>query len=409
MSKRGLTMEEASAAAELPSELRNLQKPTPPKWFDKEPPLPIYIVDPYLQAGENAVVAGAGGVGKNFFLLSMTVSICTGTPFYGYHVPQKRRVLYVMAERSTASFRRRLYKVTQALLPQGDERKQFKRDLMENCVVRILSGEHLSLIEFEHGQWVPAVAAVDELIAELRKAKIEVMILDPMSRLHGGDENDNSAMSAFTKALERISQATGCSIVLVHHTGKSGSGDQYGFRGASAIGDNTSEMIILSKVEGENRKRLNLAQLDASERSNDIVLVHHARCSDGRAASDLYLIRSDNGVLVEGAGIGISEPQLMAIKIWAGDKEFTKREFTAAHRVWGMRISRDEARRIYSQLITAGRFAFTGGKRGKGKFVRFVDGRITAAHCPPIATADEPQSGIGGGSRRSSKKGAVQK
>lgn len=358
----------AADMEQLPKVLRNLANPTT-WWLDEEPPLPVYVIDPYLQLGETAVIAGANSVGKSYFSIPAFIAIGTGGDFFGLAVPQKRRAMYVMLERSKHSLHRRLRKVAHALMPGDEKRKQFRRDLEKNCRVYPLAGEDIYLVEQVGGQWEPKYELIDALITAMKAAGIEVLFLDPMRALHGAPENDNAAMSAFTKALERIVQATGCSIVLIHHSGKNGTGDQYGFRGASAIGDNTSEMIILSKVEGDERKRLALSALSIEERHNDIVKVHHARCSDGRPAPDLYLVRSDNGVLLRRDLTGgvVGDDQRVAIAAWARDREFTMREFRDARGTWGIRIAKQEAERIFTELITTEYLRYTGETRKGGK------------------------------------------
>jgi hypothetical protein len=318
-----------SGASTLPAALRDL-KPVDAAWYKDKPPDPEFVVTPYLQIGESGLIVGEAGVGKSIFSLTMHASIGTGIAFFRYPIPQPRKTLYLMCERHEQSLRRRWYKVTRATAEslEPGTRKRFERLLHENCFLKAIAGEALSLIEFVHQQWQPALAVVDALIAELKAAGITVLFLDPLSRLHGGDENHASVAAAITKALERIVQHAGCSVMLVHHTGKTSSGGMYSARGSSVFNDNTSENIVLSLVEEGDRKKLSLVALEPHEVNYDLVRAHHARCSDGRPADDLYLVRNGKTGLLRQINVckksadEVLDDSMSAIRKWAAKPEY---------------------------------------------------------------------------------------
>jgi hypothetical protein len=350
----------------LPSVLRDLQ-PVPADWWDTELPPAENIVECYLQVMENAIVAGQGGTGKTFWLLFLQAAVASGTRFFGYGVPRKRRVLYLSLERNSDNFRRRWKKVTSAVaegLAPGP-RAKFIADIKTNCYVRCLAGESIPLIEFKDNQWVPT-SLVNQLIAELREAQIEVMFLDPYSRLHGADENSSSVASAITKALERIAQEAGCSVVLCHHTGKSVAQGQNAPRGSSALVDNTSQCIVITKIEyDEAVKTLNLDALTDDERraKRDIVCVDHVRASDGPTAQRMHFVRQPTGLLrqikvdritldTRISGIIGSDCTVCS---WADGQPFTRTQFRAQRlEIFGNEISEREAEKAFDALVADG-------------------------------------------------------
>lgn len=148
-------------------------------------------------------------------------------------------------------------------------------------------------------------------------------------------------------------------------------------------------MIILSTVEGEARRALNLANLTVEERGNDIVLVRHARCSDGRPAPDLYLRRSDNGVLVKCnvTDRAVSDDQLAGIRAWAQGREFTKREFRNERGKWCLgSISKSEADKMFDRMLRAGSCRNTGQTRNGGELVTMLSDPVLPGH----STAGRP-------------------
>ena len=194
----------------LPELLRNI-KPVPRDWYEKKPAPVEYVLPPIWQVGEVAQLVGQAGAGKTFLSLAVLASIGTGAAVLGFPEPKPRKALYVMCERHEGSLRRRWHKVTHAIAGEIQEptrRASFERLLPENCHLKAIAGATLSLVEFHEQQWQPATM-VDELITELKRAGIAVLLLDPLSRLHGGNENAAEVGSAITRALERITVEAG--------------------------------------------------------------------------------------------------------------------------------------------------------------------------------------------------------
>lgn len=275
-------------------------------------------------------------------MLNMHASIGTGTDFFGYPVPEPRKSLYVMCERNELSLRRRWHKVAHAKCAGLDpgERKKFEQLLHENCFLKAIAGESLNLIEFVHNQWQPAYTVIDALIAELKAVGITVVFFDPLSRLHGGNENDAAVGSAITRALERIVQLAGCSVLIAHHTGKNVRDDMHGGRGTSAFNDNTSETILLTMVEKDDRTNLIISGLRPDEQFYDIVKMTQHRCADGPKAPDMYLVRDGETGLLRRIMVEKKSPEAVlgedigAVRKWAAGLtpagRFSKNEFIVA-------------------------------------------------------------------------------
>jgi RecA-family ATPase len=54
----------------------------------------------------------------------------------------------------------------------------------------------------------------------LVKREYDLIVLDPLRRVHGGDENNNSAMAPFHNDLRRWSNLYNVALLIVHHTPK---------------------------------------------------------------------------------------------------------------------------------------------------------------------------------------------
>jgi hypothetical protein len=367
----------------LPETLRNLM-PVDRSWYD-ELPLPVeYIVDPIWQVDEACLFNGQASVGKSYFLLPMHVAIGTGTNFFKFKVPKARKSLYVMCERAEDKLRRRWYKITQAWAKnQPKNQRETLLDLLHaNCYLKAIAGDTLGLIEFVDNQWRPS-AVVDELIAELKAAGIEVVFFDPLSRLHGGNENDSAVGAAITKAFERIIRQTGCSVMVAHHTGKNDREDMHAGRGTSALNDNCSETFHLGLVSDEQRKLLDLSMLTPEEQHYDLLKWQHSRCSDGAKQPPMFIVRDGLTGLLRHINAPQSASELVQEQL--SSKKFkkwikkhsplTNHEFYSQRRNAlpdGETISERDAEQLLKDATTAGLFRATGETRNRGDLFEWI-------------------------------------
>ncbi len=59
-----------------------------------------------------------------------------------------------------------------------------------------------------------------QLERTIESGEFDGLILEPLRRVHDGDENSNTEMAALHNDLRRWSNSKGMTIILVHHTGK---------------------------------------------------------------------------------------------------------------------------------------------------------------------------------------------
>lgn len=102
-------------------------------------------------------------------------------------------------------------------------------------------------------------ASVSRLRAYLAETRPELVILDPLNRLHSADENKPSQMTPVMDALAEIAYDDGGrAVVAIHHVNKP-SADRRGdiwdrLRGASSIRSGTDANLILDGDRGNYRK-----------------------------------------------------------------------------------------------------------------------------------------------------------
>ena len=110
------------------------------------------------------------------------------------------------------------------------------------------------------------VPIVDAVIREIRKNRIDVMLVDPFVTVHRVSENDNTAIDAVAKTWVRIAVATESAIEIVHHTrkmnGEESTADDA--RGASAMVAASRSIRALSRMNDTDAKTLGLTPIAAS-------------------------------------------------------------------------------------------------------------------------------------------------
>ena len=91
-------------------------------------------------------------------------------------------------------------------------------------------GHRLKDCQYRGRSTCPSSAALDHLAAletVIREQQLEVVIIDPLylsllSAETAGSAGNLYAMGAALEPLSRLAQATGCTIILLHHFKKSG-------------------------------------------------------------------------------------------------------------------------------------------------------------------------------------------
>lgn len=173
----------------------------------KRPP-PEYLVDQILPKGALGCVYGRPGSAKTFLALDLALCVAGGLP-WGAREVRGGPVLYIVAEGSGG------------------------------LGVRIRAWlEHAQLVDVENIQFLPlAVNLLDvHQLAALVTVATEIgpvlIVIDTLARsMVGGDENSARDVGLLIDAADKLRQATGAAVVLVHHTGKDGQT----YRGSSAL------------------------------------------------------------------------------------------------------------------------------------------------------------------------------
>lgn len=173
------------------------------------PPLAPALIDGVLRQGHKMILSGPSKAGKSFTLMELCVSIAEGMNWFGNRC-EKGKVLYINMEIDRRSCINRFKKIYEAL-----DAKYYTPRHPENVEIWSLRGHAMPLTQL-----------ADKIIETADQKNYLAIIIDPLYKIIEGDENSNSDISKMVGNFDRITEATGASVIYAHHFAKGTSGDK---------------------------------------------------------------------------------------------------------------------------------------------------------------------------------------
>jgi hypothetical protein len=198
-----------------------------------------WLVEELWCANSVGVIGGAPKCAKTWLGLDMALSVATGTPCLGkYAVPEPGPVLIYLAEDALLVVRERVEGMTRH---RGLDLDQVEIPVITAPVLRLDQ-------DLDRGRlWETA-----------KRLRPRLLLLDPLVRLHGIDENHAGEVAKLLAYFRSLQRQLGLSVLLVHHTRKNavdgvaagqglrGSGDIHAFGDSNLYLQRTKEHLILS-------------------------------------------------------------------------------------------------------------------------------------------------------------------
>jgi hypothetical protein len=275
-------------------------EPLPLAWINEPPPPLTYTVKPLLPQRIVSLMVAEGGAGKTTFSLRMALAVAGGRPLFGMEVRQGK-VVYIAMEDQGESLRRRVHWIVSREIErmrrdgcQELEIDQYRGAITTDFHLVAGVGYELHLVNMVAGQ-VTQSPVIPALIEKVPRP-LELLVLDPMSRLNGAEENSNAVGTAMINAAERLARELACTVVIPHHTGKGAAKDKdstmYAARGASAFVDAARSSIRLIAVDPDRAKDFENVPPEVIARG-DLIEVIHNKCNDGPKAKPFFVRRQE--------------------------------------------------------------------------------------------------------------------
>jgi len=181
------------------------------------------------------IIGGPPRAYKTWLALDMAVSVASASACLGlFPVHRAGPVLLYAAEDSHASLRSRLESISRA--------RQIDFNQLD---VQVITADVLRL---DHS------ADQERFQATVALHRPKLVILDPLVRIHGADENASTAVAALLGFFRALQRKTAASILLVHHARKNLSlGTGYSLRGSSDFYAWTDCLLYLQRHHQQHR------------------------------------------------------------------------------------------------------------------------------------------------------------
>jgi RecA-family ATPase len=230
-------------------------------FLDAEPPPRRYLVRDLIPANVVGALLGAGGSRKSTLLLQLAAAKASGRSWADGlgDIEKPGAVLSLVLEDDRAELHRRLRMIIGEMSGQDPETEaEIKALLRRNLFIRSLVGENNSLVEKRGGR-AEITSRVRQIIDLAEQIEgLDLIIIEPVSRIFAADENNASDMSRLVEALEQIREATGATVLVAHHINKAAlrerESSQAVSRGSSALVDGSRwTALIRTAQKGEIR------------------------------------------------------------------------------------------------------------------------------------------------------------
>lgn len=224
--------------------------------FENPAPEPPAIIEGVLKKGAKMICTGDSKSGKTCLLMNLAVCIAEGWEWLGHQCMQGR-ILYINMEVMQSDFEARYKAIYKAY---GKPASQSGKNNFDFWNLR--------------GKAEPLEKLAPKIIRRCRNENYLAIIVDPIYKVQGGDENSAEAIGKFCATFDKIAEETGASMIYVHHHAKGlqggrkamdrGSGSGVFARDADAIIDFTN--LVLDP----NQKELAL-QLRGNTGTGDLI------------------------------------------------------------------------------------------------------------------------------------------
>ena len=211
-----------------------------------------WIYDKHFIRKFVSVTIAPGGLGKSSLVMAEALALALGHDLLGKYVKRPHRVWYWNLEDPMDELDRRI----------GAVRLHFdisEQDLEDRLFVNSGRETELKLAEMQpRGGIVIFEPVVENLICEIRRNKIDVLIVDPFVSCHSINENDNNAVDLIVKKFAKIADQANCAVELVHHSRKTG-GEEISTesaRGGKALTDASRDTRVLNRMTENEATKL---------------------------------------------------------------------------------------------------------------------------------------------------------
>lgn len=177
------------------------------------------------------------GAGKSLLAMQLAGCLATGQSWLGYECAPNLKVLYIQGELARDWWKQRSSSLR-------DELRQ-RIDTLQWC------HERWPLAKWNQKAWQIDTSGLSKLEAMVELYRPDVVMIDPLSKYYGLQENSNDQANEFVGRLRDFRAAHGTTFIVIHHDNKGSDGRAPTMRGASSLrGDADLSMQLVVRESG---------------------------------------------------------------------------------------------------------------------------------------------------------------
>ena len=211
-----------------------------------------------LDVGEKMVMFGESEAGKSYLAIQLAYCLASASPFLGFTVPHRSRVLMLQSELSEYRYQERCEKLAVS----------YPKEMRGN--VFVWSTETLKI----------NVEANKQVLARIvEDTQADVVMVDPLRAFLRGSENESEDVESWLNAIGEIQEATHTfTLIYVHHINKPVPGfftklTKASARGSGLLTDRPSAALGLEMNETQTEWTLHFVKTRNREKRPEPILL----------------------------------------------------------------------------------------------------------------------------------------
>lgn len=201
-----------------------------------------WIVEPLIPVGETTLVYGPGAAGKSLLLLQLCIAMASGKPWLGTPVPTAR-VLFMTCEDDPDEINRR----AAAVLASYGAGWSDCSDRFAVVAMRESEAPAVLAVAARDGTLTPT-PTYEALKRRVAAYRPDVVVIDTLADVFGGNENDRGQAKQFVKLIEGLGR---CTFIVTAHPSVSGQADGRGASGSTGWPAAVRSHLYMERVRSE--------------------------------------------------------------------------------------------------------------------------------------------------------------
>ncbi len=224
-------------------------------WSDTNIPVRKWVVEGIVPARTVTLLQGDGGLGKSLLTLQLAHACATGRPWLE-QTTRPCKVFALYCEDDPDELQRRLHSINEHYRQIiGDDLPGHGFSELENMLLASRVGYDNLLMAFAGGDGGPGV--VTQLLAQISQSAhdfgAELIILDSLHDLFGGNENNRVQARQFVNGLQKIALQQDGAVILNAHPSAAGLSSGSGTSGSTAWNNSVRSRLYMSRKQEDGR------------------------------------------------------------------------------------------------------------------------------------------------------------